>query len=303
MRFAAIVNAKGGSLRTTDFDMFSRHLRDVFARAGDEVEIIKVKGPELPTKLKEAFSNSEFDGVIAAGGDGTISLAASHAWKSGKLLLPIPAGTMNLFTRGLGIEPDIFTAVEQLAFGRNMDCDLVTANDYPYIHQFSVGLQPKMIRLRASMPYRSRLGKILASTRATFYAFRARRNVKARVFCDGDEIGSGEYGLVAVSNNIFGAGHLPYSDHPNEGKLGVYMVPKLPFSGLLSVSFSILTGQWSQHPAVQFRAAKDVRLQFLNVTRRVRASIDGELQLIGEEVLFRVQEKAFTVRVPKDATD
>ncbi|MCO6184663.1 diacylglycerol kinase family lipid kinase [Rhizobium sp. L1K21] len=280
--------------------MFSRHLREVFTQAGDRVDVIKVKGPDLPGKLEDVFSDSQYDGVIAAGGDGTISLAASHAWKSGKLLLPIPAGTMNLFTRGLGIEPDIFTAVEQLADGRDMACDLVTANDYPFIHQFSVGLQPKMIRLRASMPYRTRIGKILASTRATFYAFRSRRNVEARVFCDDEEVGSGEYGLIAVSNNVFGPGHLPYSDHPNEGKLGVYIVPPLPFAGLLSVSFSILTGQWSQHPAVQFKAAKDVRLQFLSVTRRVRASIDGELQLVGEEVSFRVHEKAFTVRVPKE---
>lgn len=301
MRLAAVLNSKGGSLRTVDFELFSRRLADLFEKAGDEVEIIRAKGSDIPERLKSAFSDDQFDGVIAAGGDGTISLAAAHAWKTGKLLVPIPAGTMNLFTRGLGITPDIFAAAEQLSNGQDMDCDLVTANDRPFIHQFSVGLQPKMIRLRASMPYRSRFGKMLASVRAALYAFRAKKSVHAQILCEDGEIEDGSFGLIAVSNNLFGRGHLPYAERPNEGKLGIYTVPPLPFSGLLGVSFAVLTGQWSDHPAVSVKTAHEVTLRFSGVTRRNRASIDGELFFIENEVSFRMHERAFRVRIPKNA--
>ncbi len=298
MRLAAVLNMQGGTLRTLDSSDFITHVKRAFAEVGDDVEVMMANGGDLPELLEEAFENDDFKGVLVAGGDGSISLAASLAWRSGKLLIPVPAGTMNLFTRSFQIPADVYEAVHALAQGRDMQCDIATANDQPFVHQFSVGLHPKLVRMRASIPYRSRIGKMLASTRAALFAFRKIRPVKASIKLVNDEIEEADYGLIAVSNNLYGAGHLPFADRMNGGKLGLYTVPPMPFSGLVALALAVMGGQWKRHPDISVKTAQQVKLEFADNKKKLRASVDGELRLFDKNVALKIHEKAFTVRIP-----
>lgn len=65
------------------------------------------------------------DLVIAAGGDGTIRLAADGLAHTGIPMGLIPAGTGNLLARNLGLPLDEVAAIEVALAGRHRQIDLV----------------------------------------------------------------------------------------------------------------------------------------------------------------------------------
>ena len=117
MRVLAILNRDGGTLKTTNLDDFGAHLQSVFSEAGHVLDLKISAGSQIEKALKDAAANKNVDVILAGGGDGTISSAAAVAWKSGKALGVIPAGTMNLYARTIGIPLDIMDAASALAKG------------------------------------------------------------------------------------------------------------------------------------------------------------------------------------------
>ena len=101
--------------------------------------------------------------MLAGGGDGTISAAAARLMNSKKALAILPAGTMNLFARGLGIPQTLDAALESFADGEVIAVDMASANGRPFVHQFSIGMHARMVQLRQKMAFGSRLGKMRAS--------------------------------------------------------------------------------------------------------------------------------------------
>ena len=100
---------------------------------------------EIEAALAKAAA-SRADVVLAGGGDGTISAAAAALMGKKKALAILPAGTMNLFARSLGIPLSLDAAVEAFADGEVRAVDVASANGRPFIHQFSIGMHAKMVR-------------------------------------------------------------------------------------------------------------------------------------------------------------
>jgi len=178
MRFAAVLNQDGGTLRTIDMDAFADRLRQTLEAAGHSVEIDIVAGRDIATALERAIARRNVDVVLAGGGDGTISTAASLLMNKKKALAILPAGTMNLFARGLGIPQTLEGALQSFANGEVIAVDMASANGRPFVHQFSVGMHARMVQLRETMDFGSRLGKIQASVRAAWATIKNRRRLK-----------------------------------------------------------------------------------------------------------------------------
>lgn len=97
MRFVAVLNKDGGTLRTTDLDAFSEKMKTVFLQAaGHTVDIRVVEGKDVVSALEKAAAMRSVDVVLAGGGDGTISAAAAVLMNRKTALAILPAGTMNL---------------------------------------------------------------------------------------------------------------------------------------------------------------------------------------------------------------
>src|SRR5262245_61556034 len=102
MRFTAVLNRHGGTLRTIDVDAFARRMQVALEQHDHRLDVDIVEGDDIETALARAAA-SHADVVIAGGGDGTVSTAAAALMHTKKALAVLPAGTMNLFARGLGI--------------------------------------------------------------------------------------------------------------------------------------------------------------------------------------------------------
>jgi diacylglycerol kinase family enzyme len=126
MRFAAVLNSDGGTLRTTDLDAFSKRMAEALEAGGHKVDIDIVSGHDVAAALDKAAARGGVDVVLAGGGDGTISAAAARLMGREKALAVLPAGTMNLFARGLGIPQSLDAAVAAFADGKVIAVDMAS---------------------------------------------------------------------------------------------------------------------------------------------------------------------------------
>ncbi|MET0437666.1 MAG: diacylglycerol kinase family protein [Devosia sp.] len=301
MRVAAIFNRDSGTLRTMDLDAFCAEAVAVFAEAGHELQCHIVGGHDVLAVIERFSTDPDVDAMIAAGGDGTISSAAAIVHRTGKVLGILPAGTMNLFARALGVPPDIRKALHAVAWGSVGQVDLATANSQPFVHQFGVGIHARLVRIRNGMTYSSRVGKMLASLRAIAAA--ALNPPRFEVEFEDDSgrqkrIVSG----IAVSNNPLDDGPVPVAQRLDTGRLGIYFAGSVTTGELISLVIDVLIGRWRANPQVTELESESLILHFPKRKREVYAVIDGELIELERDVELTILPQALSVIFPaKDA--
>jgi diacylglycerol kinase family enzyme len=298
MHFIGVFNKDGGTFRTMDMAAFAADATRVFAEAGQTLECRVVEGRELIRELERAASDPAAAALLAGGGDGTISAAAALCFKHEVPLAVLPAGTMNLFARSLKVPLNLEQALAALAGGELDHVDIATANGRPFVHQYSVGMHSRLVRIREELTYNSRWGKMLASVRAVG-ATLSRPLVFDAEIRTPTGIEHRRAMAISVSNNVLGEGHVPYAEQVDGGVLGVYVVKPMPPADAARLAFSLLFGTWKHHPLVSERQVEQVTLSFPRRKKSAKAVIDGELIPLEKRVELQLHSGALRVIVPK----
>ena len=298
MRFKALFNRDGGTFRTTDMEAYAKKAEQVFRDAGDEIDCEIVGGKDIVPALEKAAGETCVEALIAGGGDGTISAAAGIAWKAGLPLGVVPAGTMNLFARSLRLPLDIWAVLDTLATGEVMNADIGTADDRPFVHQFSAGMHARMVRLRDAMTYASRMGKIAANVRASVGVMLDPPQFEVVFDADG-YVEHRRVSAINVSNNPFGNNSLMFSEELNTGHLGFYLTEPLRPAGAALLALDVLRGKMRQNIAITEMRARSVDLHFPKLYRKANCVLDGELLPLGRNVAIRLHPGELKVIVPK----
>ena len=300
MRVQAIFNRDGGTFRTTDMEAYARHAEKVFAEAGHHLDCDIVEGADIEMALRRCSDRTDLDAMLAGGGDGTVSAAAGFAWQNKMPLGIIPAGTMNLFARSLKIPLDIWQAIDALADGDVAAADIGTADDRPFVHQFSAGLHARLVRMRNAMTYRSRVGKIAANTRAAFGVILNPPEFDVDIHIDGKEERR-RISAISVSNNHFGRDTLMYAENLTGGHLGFYTAPPLKPAGVAKLAIDILRGKFRDSAIITETSGQAVDLHFPKSSGRSNCVIDGELKPLGRDVALRIHPGELKLLVGADA--
>jgi diacylglycerol kinase family enzyme len=298
MQFIGIFNREGGTFRTIDLGPFTVRAIEIFAAEGHTLECRVVEGAALRDELERAVLDKGADVILAGGGDGTISAAAAACYHARKPLAILPAGTMNLFARTLRVPQNLEEALKAIAAGRLYGVDIATANGRPFVHQYSVGLHARLVRIREELIYRNRWGKMLASVRAVAGAISKRLRFQVEIVTPRgveQRVASG----ISVSNNLLAEGHFPHADDVDGGVLGVYLAKPMSTSDLLKLCAQIVFGHWKGHPRISERQVSAVTLVFPHRKRSARAVIDGELIPLAPKVSLRIHPRALTVFAPQ----
>ena len=301
MRFRGVLNRGGGTLRTMDVEAFAEKARQTLREAGHEAQFAVVDGDGVTEALAEAANAPGIDVVMAGGGDGTISAAAGALMNGDKALAILPAGTMNLFARGLGIPLDLDAAVAAFATGARRAVDIATANGHPFVHQFSVGMHSELIRRREAMSYSSRPGKIRASMVAAIGTVVRPPRIRFRLELPSVRIAAVASSL-SVSNNVFGDGPLPVAARPDGGELGVYIARAHRGGEILRILVSVATGRWKKDAAIEMHTAPRMVLRVDRATRGFQCAIDGELQPLASSTEIAIHPGALNVLLPAEAS-
>ncbi len=301
MRFRAVLNRDGGTLRTMDLDTFCAHANAVFARAGHDLDCVVVSGKDVVGALQAAADDPVIDAIIAGGGDGTISSAASIAFSSGKPLAILPAGTMNLFARALHMPLDLNAALDAIAAGRIEKIDIATANGRTFVHQFGVGIHARLVRIRNGMVYRSRIGKMFASLKAiaTAAVNPPRFEVELQT---ADGLITRTVSGIAVSNNPLGNAPVPVAERLDAGVLGVYLASSVTTRELFLLALDVVLGRWRLNTQVTEIEVDELVLRFPRRRRKrnLQAVIDGELIALAKDIDLRIHPRGLTVIRPND---
>lgn len=297
MTYAILLNRDGGTLKSMDVQEFAAHAQQVLARHGKKSQSFIVAGADLADTLDRLIRAGDFSTLIVGGGDGTVSLAASKLWHTKMALAVLPAGTMNLFARSLGMSLHLEEALAQIATGEKSQVDIVTANGKAFVHQFSIGLQPEVVRRRDQVAHRSRFGKMFAGI-STFLDIIVRPpTVRAQLELDGREIEQ-KASILCITNNLYGRGHIPYSDTLDHGKIGIYYVPSLTTRDYLKLTAELLLGGWEQNENITELSATHVKLKVKTGRHKIDATLDGELSPVDGEVVFEMHPAALNVIRP-----
>ncbi len=299
MKVHAVFNRDGGTFRTMDMKVFAETAKQIFEQHGHTFESEIVAGKDIVKALKKVADEAGEHVLMAGGGDGTISAAADVAWKTKVPLAVLPAGTMNLFARALKIPLELNAALESLAGGTVQAVDISTADEESFVHQFSIGFQPQMIKFRNTLEYRSLWGKRLASLRAFAKAVGNPPQFAVRMVIDGKTI-ERTVSAISIANNAYGQGMLPVPDVVDRGELGIYIAGRLTPAALMKLAFTVLTGSWRNNPDVDEITAKVVELHFPHLRRGAKATIDGELIPLPKDVKIVIHAGELQVLVPSD---
>lgn len=298
MKYAILLNRDGGTLKSLDVSQLCQNIENELRDAGHTTSSHIVDGENLVDEIKNIINENDVDVIIAGGGDGTVSLVASMVWQKGKSIAVLPAGTMNLFARSIDMSLDIDLALAQIAKGENAKVDVVTANDTPFLHQFSLGLQPQVVKQRDGEAHRSRVGKILSGV-STFFDTIARPPVLDIVLeHDDGQIGA-PVSLLCVTNNLYGRGHIPFADGLDKGRIGVYWAPPLSTADYLKLTSDLILGTWQNNPNLCEISTSQAKLKVENARHQTHATIDGELVKLERTVEFVMHHKALGVVKPK----
>ncbi|MEO6607507.1 MAG: diacylglycerol kinase family protein [Aestuariivirga sp.] len=297
-----LINEQAGTVRTLGAEGVAK---TISAALSPHFRTTKTKlfSGDIAEAFKKEAAGKKFDILIAGGGDGTLAYAARLVLDHPDLILGVlPLGTMNLFTQSLGFAPALDAALALYGHARISTVDVAKANDQIFLHQFSLGLQPKMARLREHIGYRSRLTKMMGSVRAfVLLAFRG-RYVRVDMETDGN-IRRVRAPLLVVTNNLLSEKDgYRIAKSMEGGILGVYELKDLSLLSLFGIGWDYLARRIHENPLVEVSSAKSVTLSKSKNHKRIMktaATIDGEIIYFDYPIKIEVMPKSLRVLRPQ----
>lgn len=297
MRIAIVLNREGGTLRTANPETIGGKLAQLLEAVGHDALLWIGSGKNMVAKLEALAADPDTEAIIIGGGDGSVSLAASLCFKHQKTLGVLPAGTMNFFARSLAMPLDLDGACEALAKAKPRKVDCGTVNGQVFVHQVSLGIQPRMVEYRNALSYGSRVGKIAASVRAGLKVLLRPPSLKARLSA-ADLDDEGRFSIIAVSNNVYEEGQLPYAGKIDDGILGIYTAPRLSLKGNLSLAFDMALGRWTNNEHFLSQSTDTVRISVRSRVRGRKMSVDGELKPLARTLDIKLHPLSLSVLMP-----
>ena len=295
LRCAVIINAGSGT--QSDINELKNRVAAAFESNGIEAKIsIAKSGTEL-IRSAERFAQSEFEIIVAGGGDGTISAVAAATIGTGKTLGVLPLGTLNHFSKDLGIPQDLDEAVRVIADNNLKEIDVGEVNGQIFLNNSSLGLYPNIVRRRERQ---QRLGKSkwYAAFWATVSVLRRYPFFAVKLKTEAEEL-TRRTPFIFLGNNEYemDAFKIGTRKSLDTGKLSVYLLRRTGRIGLLKLALRSIFGLLRQAKEFETFCTADVLIE----TRRKKnllVAFDGEVKLMETPLNYRIREKSLQVIVP-----
>jgi diacylglycerol kinase (ATP) len=241
---------------------------------------------EEARELAALFARNGEPVVIAAGGDGTLNAVVQGLAGSGTALGVLPAGTMNVFARELGIPFDnLRRAFEVIEAGRVQEIDLFQANGVPFVQMAGVGFDAMVIEETTweSKKMLGPLAYLLAAVKVL-----GEDPPRMEVICND---GRREEGVAVLAGNgsLYGGQFKLFHKADNrDSMLDVLVFKEAGYRLVLdSLRGIALGGVEHGGSTVSYLQAGGLRVL---ADREVPVQVDGELMGRAREVVFGAEE-------------
>ena len=258
MTMIVVYNPSSGSSRPLT------ELKELFSSNGVSVERFATVDDDLSDFIKQNKT------LAVIGGDGTISSIAEKVVGTKAILAPLPGGTLNHFTKDLGVPQDLEAAIKTLSKKKVRSIDVGTVNEKAFINNSSIGLYPSSLRERR------RFEKAIGKWPALFVAgIRTFVRLPGYVITIGDE--SFRTPFVFIGNNEYKLDELGTASRKrvDEGVLSVFIAKRASRLSMLKIAFMALVGR--AHLLNDFELRKTTNLTIKTSNVRPSVSRDGEV--------------------------
>ncbi|MHB0991657.1 MAG: diacylglycerol/lipid kinase family protein [Burkholderiales bacterium] len=248
----------------------------------------------LPVLLKSAVETGQ-DAVIVCGGDGSI-LAVIAALREAALPLGlIPAGTMNVLARDIGLPEEAEAAADIIAAGRIEKIDVGYVNGQPFLCNSVIGLMPHLARTREKLREFSGWVKWPQIVAQTFSLMRKYPRLHIRCSVHG-QIRRFRTRTMIVSNNLLSdtQGPVPERETLSAGKLGIYVVHETSRWVLFRIVARMMSGSWQDDTSLEIISASSAVLS-LNRPRPLTVMNDGEPVQLQAPLHYTIHPQALRV--------
>jgi len=287
-----VLNSGSGSTADESADQITALFKDL----GVEVRIHPLGGGANVEAVIRTVVESDVEIIVAAGGDGTVSAVAAAVSEAGKTLGVLPMGTLNNFSKDLGIPQELELAAATLVAGNKLEIDLGSVNGQTFVNNSSIGLYPQIVRRREKQQRLGR-GKWFAALWAALKVLRLSHLLRVKLIIDGKEM-LRKTPFVFVGNNnyemdLYNIGRRLKLD---DGKLSVYFLRRGGRWGVILMLLKTMIGQVKQWK--DFEEIQTKELTIVSRKKRLRVAFDGEVKVIDTPLEYRIKLKALTVIVP-----
>jgi diacylglycerol kinase (ATP) len=262
-------------------------IKDFFQGRPEQIEFFRLeKDANNKELLLKSISDFAPDRVIAAGGDGTVKMAAETVMGKDIPLGIIPAGSANGMAKELEIPMDPAGAIELAVTGQPKPLDLICINDEYCIHLSDIGLNAKMLEhfeqfeTRGFLGYGRALLKMLGRHQFMRLNLQANNRVYKRKVVMAVIANASKYGTGAKINP---------TGNPSDGEFEVVLVRRL---GLIELLKMILTGRPLDENKTEVIRCKRMKL---TASRPYPFQIDGESREKQKEINAVIEPGALQV--------
>jgi YegS/Rv2252/BmrU family lipid kinase len=248
-----------------------------------------------PERLREMLWRG-FDMVVAAGGDGTISLVANLVAGSDTALAIVPVGTANTLANELGIPLDPEQACALLAGEHALrSIDGMRVGDRICVLQIEVGIGSLMIR-DTPQQAKSRFGQ-LAYLWVACGALIGNQPERFMLTVDGERHRVSAADVLLANGGTLGMAPFRWGPGilPDDGVIDLCVVSGRTLKDYLGIFWHTLTGQQRSNRKLTYFQARDT----ITVNAKHRLPIQADGEIIGQTPLqVRVVPEALRVVVP-----
>ncbi len=251
-----IVNPVSGNGRTRKI---LPHLTGLIKKLGIDFDLQLTQAPEHATEIVNDDS-SEFDIVVAVGGDGTVNEVAAGALKNEKVMGVIPTGTGNDFARAMGKLKSLHDYIHRAVSGRAKLIDVGTLHldnkELLFVNGVGVGFDAEVARESLNVHKLKGLSRYLYALLKTLSKYKA---AQMRIELD-DRVIDEKTFLVAIGNGTSAGGGFLLTPNAklDDGLLDACVVSDVSIKRVLQVLPSVLNGSHGKHPEVSMARANRI---------------------------------------------
>lgn len=294
-KWAVVINRSAGDPLVRE--NLETMLKDLFRDHGLEAEFYFVSGMEIERTIRDALGGG-VHGIVAGGGDGTISTAVEVLAHGTVPLGVLPLGTLNHFAKDLGIPLDLPGAVRVIAAGHLSHIDLGEVNGHIFINNSSIGGYPEVIRVSEHHQHRQGRHKRVAHAIAFFRFLRRFKVLTVLLHFDGAAVVR-KTPFVFVGNNEYLLDQTLTASRRTltAGCLCVYTARCDHWLQFLRLFVLLLTNRLATSPEFDAHLVDEVRVQTRH--HHLHVSRDGEVFKMEMPLSYRILTRALSVYVPE----
>lgn len=280
-----IVNQGSGDSETD----LATAIRDHFRDSGHSLHFFELKKDCRPADIRADIERKAPDRVIAAGGDGTVKLAAECLLESKKPLGILPAGSANGMAKELGIPQDLPDALEVAVSGVPTAIHAVSVNGELCIHLADLGFNAFLVKKFDSLSHRGMFGY----AKAALHALWNHRKMDVELDISGETVHSQARMVVIANATMYGTGvKINPTGSLTDDLFEVVLVKEYSLVEVLKMRF---TRKGFDPEKVEFFPTPHLRVRS---RRRMHLQVDGEYLGKVREVEARILPSAIRIILP-----